>query len=85
MSKLNILEALRRTVRHVFNHVAEVDATSRKWVEERISEVEFTEEDKADLIQTIEDESIGDIEAALLNIIAIQEELMIPNGDEVEY
>lgn len=42
MSKLNVLEALRRTVRHVFNHVAEVDATSRKWVEEQISGIELT-------------------------------------------
>jgi hypothetical protein len=48
----------------------------------------LTEADKTDIadIATKEmQEQIGDIDTALDNIIAIQEEFMIPNGDEVSY
>lgn len=45
----------------------------------------FTEADKKEISQEVFDEAVGDINTALDNIISIQEELMIPNGDEVSY
>lgn len=45
----------------------------------------YTETERADIVQTIQDEAVGDLEASLDYIISIQEELLIPDGDEVSY
>lgn len=45
----------------------------------------FTEAEKAEMIRTVQDEAVGDLETSLDNIIAIQNEFMIPDGDGRKY
>ena len=43
----------------------------------------FTEEDKAELVDEVQEQAVGDLVAALENIIAIQESFMISDGGGV--
>ena len=45
----------------------------------------YTDGEKAELVDTVIEESVGDINTALQEIIALQEELLIPDASEVAY